>query len=92
MLKACYQRLIAKGKKAKPEPAPAPEPVAGVLWLDDNAELLERQTYRNGVSGGWRMSFRFRRRDNDKPVEMRASLKRGNAQVSETWSYVYPPS
>jgi glucans biosynthesis protein len=82
----------AKGKKAKAVPAPAPEPISSVLWLDDNAELLERQTYRNEVSGGWRMSFRFRRHDNDKPVEMRAYLKRGNAQVSETWSYVYPPS
>lgn len=68
------------------------EPVTGSVWMDDNAELIEKQTFRNEVTGGWRMSFRFRRKDNDKPIEMRAYLKRGNAQVSETWSYLYPPN
>ena len=80
-----------RGGKAA-EPAPAPLPVISALWMDDNGEVLERQTYRNEVTGGWRMSFRYRRRDEDKPVEMRAYLKRGNSQVSETWSYILPPS
>ncbi len=70
----------------------ASEPVTGSVWMDDNAEVVEKQTFRNEISGGWRMSFRFRRRDDDKPIEMRAYLKRGNAQVSETWSYLYPPN
>ena len=83
----------ARGAKRKAAAAETPPtPVFGTLWMDDNGEVLERQTYRNEVTGGWRMSFRFRRRDEDKPVEMRAYLKRGNAQVSETWSYILPPS
>lgn len=81
-----------RGAKAKAVKPPAAEPVTGSVWMDDNAELIEKQTFRNEISGGWRMSFRFRRKDNDKPIEMRAYLKRGNAQVSETWSYLYPPN
>lgn len=82
----------SKGSKAKPAVAAQAEPITGSVWMDDNAELLEKQTFRNEITGGWRMSFRFRRRDDDKPIEMRAYLKRGNAQVSETWSYLYPPN
>ncbi|MES2885109.1 MAG: glucan biosynthesis protein G [Pseudomonadota bacterium] len=84
----------AKGKpsKAKATKLAPIEPVTGSVWMDDNAELIEKQTFRNDMTGGWRMSFRFRRKDNDKPIEMRAYLKRGNAQVSETWSYLYPPN
>lgn len=82
----------AKNSKAKVALAPLAEPVTGSVWMDDNAEVLEKQTFRNEITGGWRMSFRFRRRDNDKPIEMRAYLKRGSAQVSETWSYLYPPN
>ncbi|MDP3858513.1 MAG: glucan biosynthesis protein G [Stagnimonas sp.] len=82
-----------RGRKAsRPEPAARPAAISSALWLDDNGEVLERQTFRNEVTGGWRLSFRFRRRDEDKPVEMRAYLKRGNAQVSETWSYILPPN
>ena len=71
---------------------PPPEPISGQLWMDDNAELVEKQTFRNEVTGGWRMSFRFKRLDDEKPIEMRAYLKRGSSQVSETWSYVLPPN
>lgn len=79
----------AKGKPVKLAPV---EPVTGSIWMDDNAEVIEKQTFRNDITGGWRMSFRFRRKDNEKPIEMRAYLKRGSAQVSETWSYLYPPN
>lgn len=88
---AVPEPAAAKGQRGKAK-APPPDPVSGSVWMDDNAEVLEKQTFRNEMTGGWRMSFRFRRKDNDKPVEMRAYLKRGNAQVSETWSYLYPPN
>jgi glucans biosynthesis protein len=61
------------------------------LWLSDNGELLERQVFPNEVTGGWRLSFRFRRIDAEKPVEMRAFLRRDQEAVSETWSYILPP-
>ena len=87
-------RRSASGKSvaAKPGSTASTDPVIGSIWMDDNAEQLEKQTFRNEETGGWRMSFRFRRKDNDKPIEMRAYLKRGNNQVSETWSYLYPPN
>lgn len=81
-----------KGKKILKTAEEKPQPVTGSLWMDDNAEIVEKQTYRNEVSGGWRMSFRYRRKDDDKPIEMRAYLKRGSTQVSETWSYIQPPN
>lgn len=87
--------VTSKGKTSKSKvavKANSTEPVTGSVWMDDNAELIEKQTFRNETTGGWRMSFRFRRKDNDKPIEMRAYLKRGTAQVSETWSYLYPPN
>jgi glucans biosynthesis protein len=64
--------------------------ISGV-WMDDNAELLERQVYRNEVTGGWRLTMRFKRLDDDKPVEMRAFLRKDNETISETWSYILPP-
>ena len=82
----CIRDRILKTAEEKPQP------VTGSLWMDDNAEIVEKQTYRNEVSGGWRMSFRYRRKDDDKPIEMRAYLKRGSTQVSETWSYIQPPN
>ena len=61
------------------------------LWLSDNGELLERQITPNEATGGYRLSFRFRRLDAEKPVEMRAFLRRDQENVSETWSYVLAP-
>lgn len=60
------------------------------LWLSDNAELLERQVFPNDVTGGWRLSFRFRRIDPEKPVELRAFLRHEQESISETWSHVLP--
>ena len=65
--------------------------VFGGIWLGDNGELLERQVFHNEVTGAWRLSFRFRRQDPEKPVEMRAFLKNDNSVLSETWSYLLPP-
>ena len=66
--------------------------IEGVVSIDSNGELLERQTYRNDATGGWRLSLRLRRVDNDKPVEMRAYLRGENTTLSETWSYILPPT
>lgn len=65
--------------------------VEGVVSVDGNGELLERTTYRNEVTGGWRVNLRLKRVDDGKPVELRAYLKSDNSTLSETWSYVLPP-
>ena len=57
---------------------------------DSNVEILRRHTYRNEVTGGWRMTMTVRRFDNGKPGELRAHLRNGKETVSETWSYILP--
>jgi glucans biosynthesis protein len=44
----------------------------------------------NEVRGGWRVVVQARRTDKDKPLELRANLRRGNQPLSETWSYIVP--
>jgi len=61
------------------------------VTVDANAELHERNLYRNGETGAWRMTLRFRRLDASRPVELRAHLEREGRALSETWSYILPP-
>jgi glucans biosynthesis protein len=44
----------------------------------------------NEVRGGWRMVVQAKRIDKDKPMELRAHLRRGDRTLSETWSYIVP--
>lgn len=64
--------------------------VEGVISNDANVEILRRHTYRNEVTGGWRIALEMRRLDNSKPAELRAFLRQDNNPVSETWSYILP--
>ena len=65
--------------------------VDAMVNLDGNAKLIETNTYRNGITGGWRMTVKLRRVDDKKPVELRARLGMDNITLSETWSYIIPP-
>jgi len=68
----------------------APTDVEPVIWVDANAEVRERNLFKNPVSGAWRMTIRFKRNDAAKPVELRAYLKQQQAILTETWSYILP--
>ena len=61
-----------------------------VIWVDANAEVRERNLFRNEVTGAWRMTVRIKRNDAAKPVELRAYMRQKQATISETWSYVLP--
>jgi glucans biosynthesis protein len=61
-----------------------------VIWADANAEVRERNLFRNPVSGAWRMTVRIKRRDVNRPVELRAYLKQQQSTLTETWSYILP--
>ncbi len=65
--------------------------VEGNVSIDGNGKILEVQTQRNDVTGGYRVMLRMRRLDSEKPVEMRAYLRNGSNTLSETWSYLLPP-
>ena len=64
--------------------------VEPVVWADGNAEVRERNLFRNPVSGAWRMTIRFKRVDAARPVELRAYLKQQQTPLTETWSYILP--
>ncbi len=61
-----------------------------MIWVDANAEVRERNLFKNPVSGAWRMTVRFKRNDAAKPVELRAYLKQQQSTLTETWSYILP--
>jgi glucans biosynthesis protein len=69
---------------------PAETKLEGVISGDSNVEIVRRHTYRNDVTGGWRVALSVRRIDNGKPAELRGYLRNGNDTVSETWSYILP--
>lgn len=64
--------------------------VEPVIWADANAEVRERNLFKNPVTGVWRMTLRIKRNDASRPVEMRAYLKQKQTTLSETWSYILP--
>jgi glucans biosynthesis protein len=69
---------------------PADAKLEAMVSGEPNIEILRRQSYRNDVTGGWRIALLVRRIDNGKPGELRAYLRNGNETVSETWSYILP--
>jgi glucans biosynthesis protein len=70
---------------------PSDAHVEGIVSVGANGELLERNTYYNEVTGGWRLTLRLHRIDDDKPLELRAYLRSESSTLSETWSYILPP-
>ena len=69
---------------------PASTELEPVIWTDANAEVRERNLFKNPVSGAWRMTVRFKRIDAARPVELRAYLKQQQKVLTETWSYILP--
>ena len=51
---------------------PADAKLEGMVSGDANVEILRRHTYRNAVTGGWRMALAVRRIDSGKAGELRA--------------------
>lgn len=65
--------------------------IEAAINVGPNAELVERNLFKNRATGLWRMTLRLRRPDPAKPVELRALLRHKQGVLSETWSYVLPP-
>lgn len=64
--------------------------VEAVVSADANGQILELNSWRNEVTGGWRMTVRLKRGDDAKPLELRGYLRSGGKAISETWSYLLP--
>jgi glucans biosynthesis protein len=65
--------------------------VEAVVTPVHNAQLVERNAYRNDARGGWRMTLRVKRLDATQPVELRAFLQHGPNALTETWTTLIPP-
>ena len=73
-------------RELKPEAKPE-----ALVEVGENAQLREKNLFRNQVTGAWRMTVRVKREEAAKPIEMRAQLKEGGRTLTETWSYIVPP-
>jgi len=66
-------------------------PVEPVFSADANGKIESIFGQPNTATGGWRVTVRLKRVDDDKPVELRGYLRSGGTGLSETWSYLLPP-
>ena len=70
---------------------PADAAVKAVVTGVANVDVVSTNAYRNEANGTWRLAIRFKQRNADEPVELRAFLQHGNDILSETWTHVIPP-
>jgi len=74
-----FKKLLPDGK------------VEAAFSSDANGQILESSTMHNDVTGGWRVTLRLRRADDNKSTELRGFLRYSNEIISETWSYILEP-
>jgi glucans biosynthesis protein len=72
---------------------PAEANIEADVSVGTNAELVERNLFKNRATGLWRMTVRVRRIDHGRPIEIRAAIRQRQSQnvLSETWSYLLAP-
>ncbi|MEC5400115.1 glucan biosynthesis protein [Uliginosibacterium sp. H1] len=73
---------------------PADAAVDAVIEASAGVTIAEQTVFRNDVTGGWRLAFRYTNTNNTKktqPVELRVFLKHSQDTVSETWNAIIPP-
>ena len=70
---------------------PADAVVKAVVTAGTNARIVERNAYRNAVTGTWRMTVRATRLQPALPAELRAFLQTGDHALTETWTTILPP-
>ena len=70
---------------------PVDAQVKAVVTGVANVDVVSTNCYRNEANGTWRLAIRFKQRNADEPVELRAFLQHGNDILSETWTHVIPP-
>jgi glucans biosynthesis protein len=68
----------------------ASTPPEAVVTAGNDAVLYDRHVTKNPVTGGWRVTFQIKPRD-ERPVELRAYLKHRGNVLTETWSSAWLP-
>ena len=73
---------------ALPESSP-PSPVSS---CSPNAAIIENQVFYNPHDHTWRVILKLEPKpDNQDPVDLRCTLKKGEEVISETWTYLWNP-
>jgi glucans biosynthesis protein len=78
------------------------KPLSAVITVDPRAKVIEHQLFKNRITKGWRLVFQMAVEEPSsmervlpshkrEPLELRAFLKLGETQLTETWSYLYYP-
>jgi glucans biosynthesis protein len=70
---------------------PADAAVKAVVSAGSNAQIVERNAYRNPATGTWRMTVRVNRLQLSQPAELRAFLQTGDNALTETWTTIIQP-
>lgn len=67
-----------------------PEAVLTVASGPETGEIVEHHVVKNPVNQTWRLGFQLRILG-ERPIDLRAFLRRGSDVLTETWSYTYLP-
>jgi periplasmic glucans biosynthesis protein len=87
---AGVRRVVIDFEGGKLKQLGAGAEVKPVIWVGPEAQLIQQNAFRNGVTGGWRVAFQVKAQK-AKSVEMRASLQHKGDPLTETWSYLLLP-
>jgi len=69
---------------------PADAQVKAVVTGVANVDIVSTNVYRNDANGTWRLALRFKQRNADEPVELRAPCRRARGAASGTASSARP--
>jgi len=65
---------------------PANAPITAVVNVNEGAELIHQTVFPVPENKGWRLSLLVKP-PKDKPLELRAFLRKDNTSLTETWAY-----
>jgi len=80
------RRIVVDFEGPKIKSLPDSAPIQAVITSGPDGQVVQQNTFRNAVTGGWRLSFQVKR-PKGKPLELRAYLQNGQEILSEIWSY-----
>jgi glucans biosynthesis protein len=74
---------------------PANTALKAVISVSQDGQLVQQNTFKNPVTGGWRVAFQVKP-PKDKPLQLRAFLQYEKDAttkdiLTETWSYLLQP-
>jgi periplasmic glucans biosynthesis protein len=68
------------------------DPPQAVASCSENGAIAETLVFRNAFDGSWRVILKLLPAPgNADPIDLRCTLKKGNENVSETWTYLWSP-